>query len=134
MEEFQDEFAERFRNIVRENFQLEFHFEDVFARFTEVLAAEQVLADEHFTGDNAYAKEVACVIDFFAHNLFRTHVSGRADDASGLRKFLANFKRRFRVGDAKVQKTNSTVFVNHHVGGLQVAVGNAVSVGMAERT
>ena len=132
IEQLQDELAERFWNIVREDFWLELHLEDVFARFFEVLASEKVLADEHFAGDDAYAKEVACVVDLFAHDLFGTHVGGRADDATCLRKFLADFEWRIRMGDAKIQEANTTVFVNHHVCGLQVAVGDTVSMGMAE--
>ena len=134
VQEFQHEFAERFGNIVGEYFQLEFHLEDVFAGFFEVLAAEKVFADEHFACDDAYAKEVAGVIDFFAHDLFRAHVGGGADDATGLREFLADFEWRFGVGDTEVEEPQTSVLVYHHVRGLEVAVGDSVAVGVAKRT
>ncbi len=131
VEELQDELAKRLGDIVREHFRLEFHLEDVFAGLFEVLAAEEVFADEHFAGDDAHAEQIAGIIDFFAHDLLGTHVGCSADDATGLREFLADVERRFGVGDAKVQEAYASVLVDHHVRGFQVAVRDAVAVGVA---
>src|SRR5258708_12260583 len=50
----------------------------------DVLSGKWFFASDHFVEHHAERKDVAAAVDHFALNLFGRHVTGSADDVSGL--------------------------------------------------
>ena len=81
---------------------------------------ERGFADERFVEEDAHAVPVARVGQRLVEGLLRSHVHGRADDVA-LEQPCVDHPGEIRR-HAEVEEDDATVFVDEHVGGLDVAV------------
>ena len=95
------------------------------------VAAEGEFAGEELEQDDAERIHVAAAVGGvgFALGLFGRHVGGRAEDLAVHRD--GDFAH-FAAGQAEVHEVRLAVAIDHDVGRLQVAVDDALLVGMVQ--
>src|SRR6185369_10636390 len=92
-------------------------------------AGKRLLAGQKFVEHHAGRKNVRAAIDRLSHELLGRHIRGRAEHGTGLR-----ILRRLDARDAEVGNFDLAVGPDDDVGRLDVAVNDAVIVGIIERT
>ncbi len=101
---------------------------------------ERTRPGEQLIEDDAEREDVRAVVGRAALHLLGRHVGHRADDQAllgdRLGRQLALVDLRFdgaQLGEAEVEHLHPPVVVDHHVGGLEVAVGDPLVVRRGER-
>ncbi len=103
-------------------------------RLDAALAAERQRAAEHLVEQDAERENIGAVIDRAAARLLRRHVGDGAEDdigiGSGDRDGVALAgERRQQLREAEVDHLGVAVLGEHHVGGLEIAMHDALGVG-----
>jgi len=101
---------------------------------------ERGLAGEHFVEERPHRKEVAAAIDLFPPDLLRGHIGGGAHDPTGVRVAAHRCVRAavggrapvHGLGEAEVDHLDVPGGGQHHVLRLEVAVDDALGVGLGE--
>ncbi len=92
-------------------------------------ALEREDAGEHFEGGDAEGVDISAVIDGLPHDLFGSHIRGRT---FGLLRALFFFVFGGLDGETKVADFDVALVVHQQVGGFDIAVDDAVFVGVME--
>ncbi len=100
-------------------------------------AGERLRSGRHFVDDRPEREEIAAVIDRVAEQALRRHVVGRAEDAAGrgeaAARFLIEVDDRRLFGQAEVEQLHDAALGDEDVGGLHVAMNDALLVRRVER-
>ena len=121
--------------------------EDQTERLGDRLAVEQPRAGEHLVEHDAEGPDVGALVDGLAARLLGRHVGGGAEDHAGRRHGGRGDGRRVhgvarradrglgaqRLGEAEVEHLDGAVVADLDVGGLEVAMDDALLVRGLER-
>ncbi len=93
------------------------------------VAGEGKFAAEHLVEDDAAGPEIGAVVDLLAENLLGRHVADGAYDDAGFGERLGDV---WPLGQAEVDDLDLVAGADHQVGRLDVAMDDAVLVGVMQ--